>query len=236
MQPIIGMFTEINNEKDTRIQYQYAKILEDGGGLPILFPYTEKEATLEKFIAFCDGFVFTGGADVNPNRYGEEKKPTCGEIQYYRDEVEFAAFKKVIQTAKPILAICRGMQLVNVALGGTLFQDLDSERPSDMLHRDKAQKYELSHDVQILENTPLSTLIKAPRMQANSFHHQAVKRLAQGLEIMAVADDGVIEAVYAPDRTFLRAYQWHPERLAEKDKQNALIFEEFVEACRNIKN
>ena len=154
-------------------------------------------------------------------------------MQYHRDEVEFTAFEKIIKTEKPVLAICRGMQLVNVAFGGTLYQDLDSERPSNMLHRDKAQKYELSHEVQILENTPLSTIVKMPRMQANSFHHQAVKRLGTGLEVMAVADDGVIEAVYAPGKTFLRGYQWHPERLAEKDKQNALIFEEFIEACRN---
>ena len=96
MQPIIGMFTEINNQKDTKVQYQYAKAIEACGGLPVLFPYTEKMETLDAFIKICDGFCFTGGADIDPKRYGEEKKATCGEVMYYRDEVEFTAFQKVM--------------------------------------------------------------------------------------------------------------------------------------------
>ena len=232
MQPVIGIFTEVNNEKYTRIHYQYAKAIEDCGGVPILFPYTEKEGTMDAFIGLCDGFLFTGGADVNPERYGEQKKETCGEVMYYRDQQDFAAVAKVIATDKPIFAICRGMQLVNVALGGTLYQDLFSENPTTVLHRDREQRYELSHEVKILDDTPLCALLKSSCMMVNSFHHQAIKTLGKGLEVMAIADDGIIEAVYAPQKRFFRAYQWHPERLSAVDKENQNIFEEFVAACK----
>lgn len=232
MQPIIGMFAEVDGEKYTRINYQYTRVIEACGGIPFLIPYTDNAETLKGLIERCDGFLFTGGADVNPERYGEEKKPTCGDIQYYRDELEFTAFRLIKDTPKPILGICRGMQFLNVALGGTLYQDLPTENPTEVPHRQREAKYSLLHNVQVVADTPLYAVAQTPKMLANSFHHQAVKTLGKGLEIMALADDGIIEAVYAPDKKFLRAYQWHPERLVDADEQNRLLFVEFITACQ----
>ena len=232
MQPIIGMFAEVDGAKQTTIKNQYTKIIEECGGVPFLIPYTDNMQTLKTLVGLCDGFCFTGGADIDPKRYGEEPKETCGEIQYYRDELEFNAFALIKDMQKPIFAICRGMQFINVALGGTLYQDIPTENPSEVPHRQREAKYSLLHNVQVVADTPLHSVVKNPRMLANSFHHQAIKTLGKGLEIMSVADDGIIEAVYATEGAFLRAYQWHPERLVDADEQNRMLFVEFIQACK----
>ncbi len=231
MTPIIGMLGEVDAEKSTIVQTAYLRSIENAGGTPVLLPYTQEKKTVERFVSLCDGFVFTGGGDVHPNRYGEEMKETCGTPDVMRDELELAVFASAYKAGKPILAICRGIQILNVAMGGTLYQDLPTEYPVKLFHRQKEPKFSPSHGVKIMENTPLHTLIGAEEMTANSFHHQAVKDLAAGLEVMALSDDGVIEAVYAPGKGYLRAYQWHPERLAGTDENNHLLFEDFIKAC-----
>lgn len=232
MKAIIGVLAEVNEELNTSVQYTYISAIEKAGGIPVLLPRVESTETIEAFVQSCDGFFFTGGADIDPKRYGEEVKSTCGEIMYQRDEFEFRVFQSVIKTSKPILAVCRGAQLVNVALGGTLYQDLPSERPTQILHRQTVSKDAPSHGVKILKDTPLWTLAGKEWMAANSFHHQAVKVLGEGLSVMAAAEDGMIEAMYLKEERYLRAYQWHPERLCEKDEDNQRIFEDFVKACK----
>ena len=234
MRPIIGVFAEVDLEQNTKVQNTYIRAIEESGGIPILLPYVKDRDTMERFVNLCDGFFFTGGADIEPQRYGEQSKNTCGEIQYARDELEFAVFQIVNSTLKPIIAICRGAQLINVAFGGTLYQDILSETNTRISHRQIEPKNSPSHDVQILKNTPLFDLMKKTVMSANSFHHQAIKKLGEGLEIMAVSDDGIEEAVYLPGERYVRAYQWHPERLYEIDIYNRLIFDDFIKACQNI--
>ena len=231
MTPIIGILAEVDNDFNTRVQPPYIKAIELAGGLPVLLPYVEDSKVIEQFVELCDGFFFTGGADVDPKRYGEQPKATCGDIQYNRDTLEFKVFEKVMNTSKPIIAICRGAQLVNAALGGTLYQDIPSEIDTQIAHRQSEPKFSPSHDVTVIENTPLYTLVGAQMIHANSFHHQSVKALGKGLEIMALADDGVVEAAYLSGERYLRAYQWHPERLCESDKHNRLIFDDFIKAC-----
>ena len=136
-----------------------------------------------------------------------------------------------IHTEKPLLGICRGAQLINVAFGGTLIQDLPSEAPSNILHRQTEPKNAHSHYVNVTVGSPLHTLIGCERIRVNSFHHQAVKRLGDGLQITARADDGVIEAFCLCEKRFVRAYQWHPERLYHVDENSKLIFREFISAC-----
>ena len=231
MKPIIGILGEVDAEKSTIVQTAYLNSIEKSGGAPILLPYVTEKETLERYVSLCDGFLFTGGGDVHPNRYGEAMKETCGTPDVMRDELELAVFASAYKAGKPILAICRGIQLVNVALGGTLYQDLPTEYPVKLFHRQKEPKFSPSHDVKIIENTPLHTLIGAEEMTANSFHHQAVKTIGEGLAVMAYSEDGIIEAAYGTGSSFLRAYQWHPERLADKNEQNRLLFEEFIKAC-----
>ena len=233
MRPIIGVLAEIDNELSTMVQNPYIYAIERSGGIPILFPYVDDGETIEHLVDICDGFFFTGGADIAPKRYGEEVKDNIVDIQEHRDEFEFHVFQKVKKTSKPVLAICRGSQLVNVALGGTLYQDIPSEVQTKILHRQIELKFSHSHDVRIMINTPLYEMMKAERIKVNSFHHQAIKTLGEGLEIMALAEDGIIEAVYSSGRQYIRAYQWHPERLFETDTQSRIIFEDFIYNCKS---
>ena len=231
MRPIIGMLVAIDDERKASAIGDYAHAIEESGGVPLVLPFVENEATITEFVALCNGFLFTGGVDVAPSYYGEEKSEFCGEIQHYRDELELRVLKHLLETDKPILGICRGAQVINVALGGTLYQDLPSEHPSDIAHRQTNGTYALSHEVQITPGSPLHALFGCERSPANSFHHQAIKALGRGLTPMAYADDGVIEAVYSTDARYLRAYQWHPERLFSVLVQNRLIFEDFIAHC-----
>lgn len=233
MRPIIGVLAEIDSELNTRVKNTYIHAIEKSGGIPILFPFVDEDKTIERLVDICDGFFFTGGADIDPKRYEEEAGENIGDIQKHRDEFEFHVFQKVIKTSKPILAICRGAQLVNVVLGGTLYQDIPSEVQTRISHRQSEPDFSPSHDVRIISNTPLYEMMKTEQMKANSFHHQAIKTLGIGLEIMAIAEDGIIEAVYSSGRQYVRAYQWHPERLFEIDTQNRMIFEDFILACKS---
>lgn len=231
--PIIGIVASAKDVGDVSAPTTYTAAIEAAGGVPVVLPCGENFDGYDHFVDLCDGFMFTGGCDIHPTRYGEEILPTCGNIQDHRDTIELALFDRAIKTNKPIIAICRGIQLVNVALGGTLYQDIPSQLETDILHKQTQERFEPSHSVQVLENTPLFAMTGGKTtMVGNSFHHQAIKDLGRGLEVMARADDGIIEAVYMPEKKHVRAYQWHPERLWQIDTNNLAIFTEFVKACR----
>ena len=234
MKPIIGILAETDNEQVTKLQPTYTRALEKSGGIPIILPYIKEEVTLDSYIDICDGFLFTGGADIDPMHYGEGKRASCGIIEPYRDEFELKFFKKAISSKKPILAICRGAQLVNVALGGTLYQDIPSEVQTEILHRQNEPQSATFHSVKLVQDAPLFDLIGTAEMTVNSIHHQAIKRLADGLTVMATADDGIIEAVCLSAEQYLRAFQWHPERLYDDDALNHKIFDDFIRACRKF--
>ena len=231
-QVIIGILGVVDDEVTTKLQNTYTKAIERAGGAPVLLPYVENDESIDAFVGICDGFLFTGGVDIDPRYYGEEKKENCGDIQRYRDELEFKAFEKIYPTHKPIMAICRGAQFINVALGGTLYQDIPSEVKSDICHRQTEPKDIPSHKVKILKGTPLEALISNYTVKANSFHHQAIKTLGKNLAVMALADDEIIEAIYSTESRYIRAYQWHPERLIETETTNMELFRDFVNACR----
>ena len=231
MKPNIGLFATVDNERLTSVLNPYIRAVELTGATPIIIPYLEGDEALDALIELCDGFIFTGGVDIDPCHYGEEKMTACGDIHVYRDALELRAFPKIFNTGKPVMGICRGAQLINVALGGTLYQDIPSQLTDFIQHMQTEPKFSYSHDVTVLKDTPLYNLIGKERMHANTFHHQAVKTLGQGLEVMAVADDGIIEAMYMPGERYFRAYQWHPERLFDSDEYHKDIFRELVEAA-----
>lgn len=230
MAAIIGILAQIDDEKNATLASAYARAIENSGGIPMVFPYTDSQETLDKLIKACGGILFSGGCDIDPKYYGEAASALCGTTQRYRDELEFAVFRKAIAAGKPIMGICRGAQLINVALGGTLYQDIPSEYATDIIHRQKEDKTQPSHGVNIVGGTPLYELVGKDSMIANSFHHQAVKKPGENLRVMAKSDDGIIEAMYLPGYSFLRAYQWHPERLCEQNLDNKSLFDEFIES------
>ena len=232
MSVIIGIPCAIDENKNASLIFTYSKAIEAAGALPLLIPYLENKNLLSDYISLCDGFLFSGGADVDPAIYGEEKKPTCDEIAHFRDELETQFFEAVFASKKPILAICRGAQLINALLGGTLYQDIPTETDAVLCHRQTEPKFEFSHDVTVKKDSPLFKLTGKERIRANSFHHQAIKALGEGLSVMSYADDGIIEGVYHTSHPYLRAYQWHPERIFEKCADNKLIFTDFINACK----
>ena len=235
MMPIIAILGPVDDERSVNLLATYSSAIERSGGLPVIIPYTEDEKSLSEYIKVCDGFLFSGGCDIEPARFGEETKDTCGNIQKNRDSLEFSVFKKAFEAKKPIVGICRGIQVINVALGGTLYQDIPSELPSEIPHRQSGPKNLPSHEVKILSDTPLMELIGKERMTANSFHHQAIKALGEGLEVMALADDGIIEAVFYNGKNYILGYQWHPERLCDTNEDNKTLFDNFINTCQKEK-
>ena len=231
MKPIIGILAEVDSTLAGRVGHLYVSAIEQSGGVPLLLPYVTEQDTLAAFAECCHGFLFTGGGDIDPLRYGEERLPECGEPTGSRDALELAVFDAILKTGKPIMAICRGIQLVNVALGGTLYQDLPSQLGESVRHRQEEPKDAPSHVVSLIADTPLRALAQQDSIPANSFHHQAVKALGHGLEVMAVTEDGVVEAVYLKGSQYLRAYQWHPERLYHQDPRQRALFDDFIHAC-----
>ena len=235
MKPIILVTCPVADDGQISLMKDYTDALSVAGALPLILPYTTDEGVLTEYAEMADGYLFTGGVDVEPARYGEEKHGMCGEIQLLRDDIEFRLYKMIGKTGKPIMAICRGMQVINVAEGGTLWQDLPSECPSDILHRQTVNKYLPWHRVNVVEGTPLEELAGGTVAEVNSFHHQAVKTVGEGLEVMARASDGVIEALYGTEYPYIRLYQWHPERLYKTDECNRKIFFDFVDNVKRIK-
>ena len=232
MLPLIGLTAAVNADRDTTLLCHYAYAIEKAGGLPTVLPYLESTEALDAFVDRLDGIFLTGGFDIAPCRYGEEIRPTCGELQPERDSLELALLERAIERGKPILAVCRGLQLVNVFFGGTLYQDIPTEYETALCHRQTESRFSPSHDILIKAGTPLAELVGTGRMTGNSFHHQAVKRLGDGLLPMATAEDGLLEGFYAPTYPYLRAYQWHPERLYDLDEKNRLLFADFLAATK----
>lgn len=233
MIPKIGLIANIEHDLRLNVHGAYGRSIEMSGGVPLLLPYVEDEKIIDAFIDLCDGLLFTGGADVEPEYYGEIKKETCGETEPSRDKLEFAVLKKAMEKDKPILGICRGLQVFNVAMGGTLYQDLPGEHKTEISHVQTEGEYETSHTVYVEKGSPLENVVGKSEITANSFHHQAIKDLADGLTVIAKAADGIIEGVYAPDKRYLFAYQWHPERLY-RFEDNKALFDDFIKNCKRI--
>ena len=231
MKPIIGVIGAVLSDDRSFVWNNYIRSIEGAGGMPILLPYTEDAEHVERFAAMCDGFLFTGGLDIEPKRYGEEKHEKCGEVCPARDRFEFFVFPYLLATKKPILGICRGCQLLNVALGGTLYQDIPDMISNELIHRQGEPHCKPSHNVQTIEGTPLFELVGGT-ISVNSLHHQSVKMLGNNLDCMALASDGVMEAFYHKHHKFLWGIQWHPERSVECDENSRKIFGALVDACK----
>ena len=206
----------------------YMKGIEECGGIPVMLPLTSDTDIISWLSREFDGFFFTGGQDVNPKLYGEPMSPKCGEICCVRDEMELALLNEIIALDKPLLGICRGIQFLNAALGGTLYQDLPTEHPSEIVHCMKPPYDRAVHNVHIEQYSPLYTLLGVRELPVNSYHHQAVKVLSTKLAAMAYSEDKLVEAVYMPDKKFIWAVQWHPEFSYSSDQYSMKIFDKFV--------
>lgn len=201
------------------------------GALPVILPMLpEDQANYGDFLKRClelvDGFVFTGGSDVAPQHYNEEQHPRCGEVVPTRDKMDLALMKMALDSGKPLLCICRGVQVLNVAAGGTLYQDLGSQYPGSMQHG-KSNSEEI-HSVKIEHGSMLHEIVGKDTLMVSSCHHQAVKAPAPGMKVTAVAEDGVIEAVEFEDGRPVLGVQWHPENLTATNPGHLAQFQWLV--------
>ena len=210
----------------------YLEGIQEAGGTPVIFPLTEDREELEQLCSLCNGFLITGGQDVDPAIYRETPIPQMGEICTVLDQMERQVLEYAIKEDKAVLGICRGIQYLNAMLGGSLYQDLNVQHPSKTEHHMEPPYDRVIHQVQIIDGTPLHQLLQVTELGVNSYHHQAVKTLAPSLTVMAESEDGLVEAVYMPKKTYVWAVQWHPELSYQTDKYSRKIFESFVAACK----
>ena len=223
--PVIGVTPLFDMEKDSVWMLPgYMEALTACGALPVILSFDSGAETLERTLGICDGFLFTGGQDVSPSLYGEEPIPACGEAYPPKDRLEAGLFRLAYGADKPIFGICRGIQLINAVLGGSLWQDIPHHKMTPPYDR-------VWHRINLNAGGPLRELLRVPELGVNSYHHQGIKTLAPSLLAMAEAPDGLVEAVYAPEKRFVWAVQWHPEFSWRTDGAEMKIIRRFVEMC-----
>jgi len=231
--PVIGVMPLWDDEKESLWMLPgYLEGLRQAGGLPLILPFSDDRAELDQLANLCDAFLFTGGHDVSPSLYHEKALDPSVICCSKRDEMESFYLQHAIDSGKPILGICRGIQFINAALGGTLYQDLPTQHPSSVDHH-QTPPYDIPvHTVRIEPGSPLAELLGTEDLKVNSYHHQAVKALAPRLSCMATSPDGLVEAFYMPDHPFLWAVQWHPEFSYLSDEASRKLFCAFVEKSK----
>jgi len=234
MKPLIGitMNVEIHPARSINILDQdYGRAVVQAGGIPV--PVLGIGDSIADLMKCLDGFLFTGGDDIHPVFYRERLLPTARLTlsPEERTRFEINLFKAVIKAKKPVLAICYGAQLVNVALGGKLYQDIDQQIRRPIAHGPARRGEAVFHDVDILEGTLLSSIMGVSRIRVRSAHHQSVKNPGRGLHLSAVAHDKVIEALEPRSKQFLLAVQWHPEK-TPNDRYSKKLFAAFINASK----
>lgn len=212
----------------------YCRAVVRGGGTPILLPVTPEEDLAEQMFAQCDGILFPGGFDVDPRFYKEAPDPMIGTIDSTMDRFWFQALDFAVVNKVPLLGICRGMQLVNVGLGGSLYQDLARRGVPSYLHSQRQRRDYLMHEVRIEPGSRLSRVLGEERIYTNTMHHQCVKELGRGLKLVAQTDDGVPEALESEDGQIMLV-QWHPEALLETEPKMRRLFEDLISRCKGKK-
>ena len=230
--PVIGLLPLFDTEKDSYWMLPgYLRGVEKAGGIPVILPPRGEAETLRVLLDRLDGLLFTGGQDVDPALYGQAPSERCGQLCPERDRLEKDLLPLALERDLPTLGICRGIQLLNAVLGGTLWQDLPAEYPSGISHRVNGPGCDEAHRVTVTPGTPLAAVLGEGSLFVNSHHHQAIRDLAPPLREMARSEDGLVEAVYVPGKRFFWAVQWHPEMSLDVSPASKKIFSAFVSAC-----
>ena len=220
---------------------RYIRALTAVGALPWMIPLVGDEPeTMRGIYEELDGVFLPGGADIDPANYGEARHPRCDKGDPARDEVELALVKWALVDRKPVLGVCRGLQVVNLAAGGTLYQDLADQMPGAMKHDyfpfgGRYSRDHLAHEVHVAANSKLAEIYGAGPVKVNSMHHQGIRQLGEQLVASAVAPDGLIEGIESSDGSYLLAVQWHPEVLVDNCPRTRRLFESFVDAAGNYR-
>jgi putative glutamine amidotransferase len=231
--PVVGVSGSIQSDEYKQyIPRVYLRSVLSSGSIPVLLSLDLDEPQIAACLRDLDGLLLAGGNDVDPMLFGESPAPELKQVDPLRDRFEIALIREAYRQTMPILAICRGIQTLNVALGGSLYQDLPTQYTSPeggraILHNQTAPPREPSHRVYFPEASPLRAVFGQESVKVNSLHHQAIKKLADPLAVCATAKDGVVEAVCDTQKPFVWGVQWHPERM----ENGAPIFAAFSRAC-----
>lgn len=232
LRPLIGIS---GNCFDTRpaplrsgVNDAYIRAVTDAGGTPFILPYTDDTEAVENMISHLDGLLLSGGQDIYPPRYGEDVLPKCGPLNPGNDCFDFLLLESAEKRKLPILAICRGLQVVNVFHDGTLYQDISYMPEESVAHNLKGNRDLPAHTIMIEAHSRLQDILKKTEWSVNSLHHQAVKEVGKGLVVTARAKDGVVEALELQDYPYLQAYQFHPEEMYASNYFAKQLFYDFI--------
>ncbi|HET6371644.1 MAG TPA: gamma-glutamyl-gamma-aminobutyrate hydrolase family protein [Nitrospiria bacterium] len=241
MKPIIGITCDFaagdrppfeGEEPTIYLRTRYVRAIETQGGVPLLLPILSDRPAIRKLIDRIDGLLITGsGPDIDPALYGEARRHSFRIMRPERAQFEMTLVRSAVRRGIPTLGICGGMQMLNVAFGGTLIQDIAGEVMHPIEHRQKGEGKELTHRIRIERQSLLFKILKRPAVQTNSFHHQAVRDIAPGYRISARSEDGVIEGIERPDLLFVLGVQWHPEYLYPYQEETRRLFKAFLKAA-----
>lgn len=229
---LIGIVPSWVEQRKLTVNQDYVEAVVRAGGTPVLFPVTSDLDRLSALLNQVDGLLLTGGVDVDPAEYGEQKKPCCGDCSACRDSMEFPLCRAALNRRMPVFAICRGMQVLSCVLGGNLYQDLSEQFGTALLHPRYDMPEDPVHTVEVKPGTLLFSIVGVPSLNVNSRHHQGVRKTGAGLNVCACAPDGLVEGVELPGYPFVLGVQWHPESLSDRYPEHQKLFDAFVSACR----
>ncbi|GED67156.1 gamma-glutamyl-gamma-aminobutyrate hydrolase [Brevibacillus reuszeri] len=244
--PLIGCTTyyinafEENKHRFIVAQDHFTSAIDDplsihrAGGIPVPIPLIDEDEYIDSLLDRLDGLMFIGGSDVSPSLYGQPYKKGLGHIDPARDKFELKLLDKAVKRNLPLFGICRGLQLLNVYFGGTLVQDIERGYPTEINHAGFfAPKSNIAHKVKLSEEHMLYPCFGKEELAVNSFHHQMIDKLGDGLEAAAISEDGIIEAIVHKQYPFLVAVQWHPEMMFETEQEQLKLFQLFVDFIKN---
>jgi putative glutamine amidotransferase len=239
--PLVGITPDIAASPRARepmivIQERYARAVEAAGAVPLVLPVLPSSSSMRAMIENLDGLVVSGGNfDIHPKFYGEQPIAALGAIKEDRTDFELGLIALALKRDLPLLGICGGAQAINVALGGSLYQDIDAQRPERIEHQRSDLKDRGGHAVAVHEKTQLRKIVARPTLEVNTTHHQAVKAPGKHIVVNATAEDGVVEGIESAAHRFVLGVQWHPEFLVHRDAAQRKIFAALVRACRAFK-
>ncbi|KNF07712.1 putative glutamine amidotransferase [Gottschalkia purinilytica] len=237
--PVIGLVSSLtyytlpNKElaEKVSLDIEYSECIESAGGIPLVIPITKIREDIERQVELCDGLLFTGGMDINPITYGEEIYYDLWKYNSSLDKFQLTLGEIALEKNLPILGICRGLQILNVVRGGTLYQDLSQIKKATLKHIQASKRSDIGHKVTIEEDSILYSIF-GKETYVNTLHHQVIKDIGRGIKVVSRSSDGIIEGIEIPDRKFVVAVQWHPELLAEYDDKSKALFKLFIDNCK----
>lgn len=230
--PVIGITARVEENQMYSLDPVYGRAILKSGGLPLIVPIVEKE-DIPLLCERLDGLIVTGGGDINPILYGEEPHPSLGAVYPGSDEYERELILNFLELDKPFIGMCRGLQMLNISLGGTNYQDLQAEFEGKLYqHVQLAMRTHRTHSVALEEDSRLYKIMGEKTFHVNSFHHQGVREVSDKLKVAARAADGLVEALESEHHQFVMGIQWHPEEFAlQGDEASIKLFDRFVKEC-----